>query len=60
MAIAQSIFKILGSSFLKTPPFLGARAPLELARVKKNKTSQKWRPMPAYNPYFLLQNPVIL
>ena len=26
----------------------------------KNKASQKWRPMTAHNPYFLLQNPILL
>ena len=26
----------------------------------KNKASQKWRPMNAHNPYFSLQNPILL
>ena len=36
--------------FQEYPPF----SPL------KSKTSQKWPPMTAYNPYFLLQNPILL
>ena len=26
----------------------------------KNEASQKWRPMTTHNPYFLLQNPILL
>ena len=37
--------------------FLGGYPPYG---PSKNEASQKWRPMTAHNPYFLLQNPILL